>query len=108
MDLAATAGDSYLWSPGGETTQTITVTSSGNYSVQVTSGSCSGSSSVVAVIVNPLPSVTLSAFTPVCSTDNSYTLTGGSPAGGAYSGNGVTNGSFDPSVAGVGTDTIAL
>jgi len=33
-------------------------------------------------------------------------LTGGAPAGGVYTGPGVTNGSFDPGVAGVGTHTI--
>lgn len=40
----------YLWSPGGETTQTITVNSADNYSVYVTnSNGCYGTSNTVAV-----------------------------------------------------------
>jgi hypothetical protein len=35
-----------------------------------------------------------------------YALTGGSPNGGVYSGNGVSGGNFDPSVAGIGNHTI--
>jgi len=38
--------------------------------------------------------------------DTAFTLTGGSPAGGTYSGTGVTNGKFDPGTAGAGTFTI--
>ena len=34
------------------------------------------------------------------------TLTGGSPAGGTYSGTGVSGGAFDPSVSGTGTFNI--
>ncbi len=50
--LASTAGSSYLWSPGGETTQSITVASAGNYYVTVgTGGSCSSVSSPVQVTV---------------------------------------------------------
>ncbi len=59
------------------------------------------------LVVNTAPTVTLSAFAnPVCVDDANLTLTGGSPAGGTYSGTGVTAGSFDPSVPGVGTTTI--
>ncbi|HIO73579.1 MAG TPA: hypothetical protein EYN38_10800, partial [Flavobacteriales bacterium] len=36
VTITATAGDSYLWSPGGEMTQSITVTSDGPYCVQIT------------------------------------------------------------------------
>jgi hypothetical protein len=104
--LTASAGSDYVWSPGGETTQSITVGSAGNYSVQVTSGSCTGTSVDAIVTVNPLPQVSLAAFAPMCSTDAAITLSGGSPVGGNYSGTGVANGMFDPAVSGVGTFTI--
>ena len=104
--LTASSGSSYLWTPGGETSQSITVTTSGSYSVEVTSGACSGTSSASTVTVNPLPVVTLAAFNAVCSTDAAFVLTGGSPSGGDYSGNGVSVGSFDPAVAGVGSAVI--
>ncbi|MEW5846490.1 MAG: T9SS type A sorting domain-containing protein, partial [Bacteroidota bacterium] len=58
------------------------------------------------ITVNPLPTVTLADFTPVCVDAAPFTLDGGSPAGGVYSGNGVTGTTFDPAAAGVGTHTI--
>ncbi len=50
--------------------------------------------------------VNLAALNPVCVGDSAFTLNGGVPAGGIYSGTGVSNGTFDPAVAGVGTHTI--
>lgn len=69
-------------------------------------GSCPASSENFTVIVNALPNVTLAALTDVCIYHNSFTLTGGAPAGGTYSGTGVTAGSFNPATAGLGTKTI--
>src|SRR4029079_12353721 len=46
------------------------------------------------------------AFTPVCAGAAAFSLNGGSPAGGAYSGPGIIGGRFDPGVAGVGTHLI--
>lgn len=104
--LSATAGDSYTWSPGGQTTQSITVNSSGTYAVQVVSGGCTGNSSATTVSVLPLPAVTISTVPPVCVTDSSFPLTVGSPAGGVYAGTGVSAAYFDPAVAGVGSAII--
>ncbi len=66
---------------------------------------CSASATS-SITVNAAPSVSLSSFQPVCSNATSYTLTGGSPSGGIYSGTGVSSGNFNPSVAGVGTHII--
>ncbi|MBX3396857.1 MAG: hypothetical protein KF841_15985 [Phycisphaerae bacterium] len=62
VTLDAGAGyASYLWSPGGEITQTIEVTSSGTYSVTVTDGSgCTGSDDIT-ITVNANPTVTIMA-----------------------------------------------
>ena len=49
------------------------------------------------VTVNPLPTVTLSTLADACSNDADIVLSGGTPAGGVYSGTGVTAGSFNPS-----------
>lgn len=51
-------------------------------------------------------SVTLQAFNPVCSNASAFTLTGGSPVGGTYSGNGVSGNTFNPALAGAGTHNI--
>jgi hypothetical protein len=48
----------------------------------------------------------LPANTSVCSSQNVFYLTGGTPSGGTYSGSGVFDGLFFPSLAGVGTHTI--
>ncbi|MEP7163057.1 MAG: GEVED domain-containing protein [Ferruginibacter sp.] len=106
VTLTSSAATSYLWSTGA-TTQAIIVNASGNYSVTVkNANNCSATSTVTVVTVNPLPTVTLAAFTTVCSTDAAFTLTGGSPAGGTYSGTGVSAGQFNPATAGVGAFTI--
>lgn len=67
---------------------------------------CSASATS-AIVVNPLPSVSLGNFTPTCSNTTPFNLSGGTPAGGTYSGTGVSGSSFNPSIAGVGTTTIS-
>ena len=56
--LTSSAGTAYLWS-NGATTQSINVTTSGNYTVKVTNASgCQSVSSVATVVtVNPLPGI---------------------------------------------------
>lgn len=105
--LDAGQASGYLWTPGGQTTQTITVYNPGNYSVMITDGNgCSSTSLEEVITVNPLPVVSLANLNPLCSNALAITLAGGNPAGGTYSGVGVTNGTFDPAVAGAGTHTI--
>ncbi|MBP9177755.1 MAG: gliding motility-associated C-terminal domain-containing protein, partial [Flavobacteriales bacterium] len=61
---ATTAGATYLWSTGA-VTPTITVTTSGNYSVEVFSGMCSVTDAID-VTVNPMPAVDLGADVTLC------------------------------------------
>ena len=103
---AQNAGSTYLWSDAS-TTQTIVVSTTGNYSVVVTDvNGCTGTD-VIVVTINTLPTVTLTLSPSlVCITWPSYLLTGGSPSGGTYSGTGVSANMFDPNAAGQGTFTI--
>lgn len=55
--LTASTGNSYLWS-NGATTQSITVTTAGDYSVTVESG-CTSTSAATTVVVNPLSIATI-------------------------------------------------
>jgi len=65
--LTASAGASYLWSPNGETTQSITVGAAGSYGVVVTYGSgCTATAPPVTVTVNPNPTVTITGPTATC------------------------------------------
>lgn len=51
VTITADSGfDSYLWTPGGETTQSITVTAPGQYTVTVASGGC-----IESLAVNVIP-----------------------------------------------------
>lgn len=72
----------------------------------VGSGGCISYSDPQPITVDAMPVVTLNPFTDVCEGDAAFSLSGGSPAGGTYSGTGVVAGEFDPAVAGVGTHTI--
>ena len=79
----------------------------GSYTVVVKDAiGCLSQPMQVTLAANPLPVVTLSLPAAVCSNAGSFTLTGGSPAGGVYSGPGVANGVFDPTQAGIGTHTL--
>jgi hypothetical protein len=61
--LTANSGTSYLWS-NGATSQSITVNASGSYTVAVTSGGCTVTSTATSVTVNAIPSASVSAGGP--------------------------------------------
>ena len=97
VTLTASAGSTYSWS-NGATTQSINVTTGGNYSVTVTTASnCSATSQPVAVTVNSVPDATITAPSSVCASTNgdnahvtsifsgtyAWTITGGTITSGA-------------------------
>ena len=101
--LTSSSAAGNTWS-NGSTAQTITVTTPGTYTVSVTEAGCtSGASTGATVVVNPNPTVTFGTLDEVCVYDAAVTLTQGAPAGGSYSGTGVTGGQFNPATAGLGT-----
>ena len=66
VTLTASAGASWLWSTGA-TTQSITATASGNYSVTITDGSgCSATSPATNVTVYPTPAVVITGPSETC------------------------------------------
>jgi hypothetical protein len=70
-----------------------------------TSGGCTGTATATAN-VSAAGAVTFGALTDVCLNAATYPLTTGSPAGGTYSGSGVSGGAFYANVAGAGTHTL--
>lgn len=86
--------------PSGLTPGSITLTY--NYT---DANNCSGSASSTFTL-NATPQVSLGAFQDVCLQAAAFGLSGGLPAGGTYSGNGVAAGNFNPATAGAGTQTI--
>ncbi|MFM7822466.1 MAG: HYR domain-containing protein, partial [Bacteroidota bacterium] len=94
--LNTTTGASPIANPTATTTYTVTATNLAGCTAAATT----------TVIVNPLPTVSCPANLTLCLNDAALTLSGASPSGGVYSGNGVSNGVFNPATAGVGTHTI--
>ncbi len=82
----------------GSGTKTIT------YTYTSTSGCTANASSQI--VVTTQPTVTLANFQAVCNGSSPVTLSGGSPTGGVYSGNGITNGIFNPASVGIGNTTV--
>ncbi|MGB2173381.1 MAG: PKD-like domain-containing protein [Flavobacteriaceae bacterium] len=86
--LTAAGGNSYVWSPGGETTPSITVspTSNTTYSVIGTDADGCSDSATFSVIVNAVPTASVSASTPICEgEDANFTITGSPNATVVYS-----------------------
>ena len=106
-------GTQYAWTP--ETFISNTTISnpilnppiSTTYTVAISDACGNIQTDSIRVTVNPLPLVN---FTPptttFCNGENAVTLTGASPSGGTFSGNGVTGTSFNPTAAGVGNSAI--
>ena len=57
----------YSWSPGGQTTQSITVNTTGSYAVSVTNSvGCTATSATTVVTLNTPPTATINGTTSVC------------------------------------------
>ncbi|MGE0077228.1 MAG: T9SS type A sorting domain-containing protein [Bacteroidales bacterium] len=102
---AGTTGTSYLWS-NSATSQTIDVNSANEYWVEITDSHGCTSRDTIMVSINSLPTVTHTSINPVCANTESFTLTGGNPSDGIYSGIGVSSNIFNAATAGVGTHTL--
>jgi hypothetical protein len=118
MTLNETGGDatSWSWSSDGiavfssSTAQNPSISNFANgevFTVVVTDANGCTASDQTTITVNPLPVVTLILGTDeACEDETSVALTGGSPAGGTYSGMGVFGSIFNPSLVGPGVYTI--
>jgi gliding motility-associated-like protein len=109
--VSATSGGS--WSGTGITnsingTFDPAVAGIGTHTVVYTlPGGCGGVDSATVSVVAPVVA-SIATITPVCATAAAFNLSG-SPAGGTWSGTGITNtstGTFDPLTAGAGTHTV--
>jgi len=108
VTLTATSANSYLWSPGGQTSQSITVNSTGNYSVMVTgSGGCTSTSSPTAITTYALPVATVTAGGPTALLPGqTVTLTAAGGTSYLWSPGGQTTPSITVSAAGMYSATV--
>jgi hypothetical protein len=106
VTLTASSAASYAWS-NGATTQSITVSATGAYSVTVADANgCSATSAATSVTVNPLPTPTIAAGGPTtfCA-GGAVTLTASPAASYAWS-NGATTQSINVSAGGTYSVTV--
>jgi gliding motility-associated-like protein len=99
---------SYNWTsvPAGftstEANPVVSPAETTTYTVEVNDGYAIITGNVT-VNVYPVPQVSCPDDFSICENTPSFILSGSEPAGGTYSGTGVSGGIFDPSAAGVGT-----
>ncbi len=113
LNGSATGGaTTYSWSPtaglgspnSATTTASPAVTTT--YILTATDGGlCADQDTVVVTVFVPQASV--GPFAAVCNNAAPFPLTTGSPTGGSYSGQGVTNGTFNPATVGSGNINIS-
>lgn len=108
--LAASGASTYFWMPLNTTGSPIghNPTSTTTHTVIGTDNNGCIDTAYFTTVVNPLPVASLNITTSVvCVDDGTISLTGSaSPAGGTFSGNGVTGTNFSPVGAGLGSQTI--
>ncbi|WP_343307841.1 MBG domain-containing protein [Chitinophaga niabensis] len=88
-----------ILSASGTISGTPTATGTFNFTVTTSDASgCSGSRAYSITVVCPANPISFTAPSVICSNSAPIVLTTGSPAGGTYSGTGVSGGLFDPAV----------
>ena len=87
------------------TTNQIRATAAGNYRVTVTNpqGNCVRASGPVRVQISPSTVAFLDSIPPVCGSKSQTVALKGTPAGGVFSGVGITGSVFNPGASGNGT-----
>ena len=106
--LSATGATFYNWDNGlgAGTPKDAFPTTTTTYTVLGVGGNGCQNSDMVTVTVNPLPNVVLANIPPLCADGPPYTFVEGTPAGGTYSGPGVSGGQITQGIAGVGIHEI--
>lgn len=113
VQLEAQGANIYQWSPSStlssDTDSVVWAKPINNISYNVigtdTATGCTNSKSI-SISVYQLPNVSIGNFPNKCINAPLFTLTSGIPSGGTYSGNGVSNGKFNPAAAGLGQQVI--
>ncbi|MBI2259740.1 MAG: T9SS type A sorting domain-containing protein [Flavobacteriia bacterium] len=106
VTLSSNISNGIVWSPGNQTTSSITVTQSGTYFVTVTENGCTNTSDEVTILVTSSPDVTISPIPNVCDTAQNFSFTQGSPIGGIYTVNGIPTIEFNPGVQYIGENVV--
>jgi hypothetical protein len=104
--LQASNAYHYTWS-NGDTTNTTVIRASSVDSVTVSDlFGCTAKSAPIVTTVLPSPNVSLSGLSSTYCINSSPVSLVGTPAGGTFSGSGMTTNSFSPANAGAGTHSV--
>ena len=106
ITLTGSGADTYTWDNGVTDGVAFAPTTTTAYTVTGIDANGCSNTDIINISVNPLPSVSMTTIPQLCVYDVAFELTGGTPAGGTYAGNGVSNNQFDPATAGVGSHSI--
>ncbi|NUM49846.1 MAG: T9SS type A sorting domain-containing protein [Flavobacteriales bacterium] len=107
VTLTGNGGNSYVWNNGVTNGVPFAANATTTYKVIATHNNGCIDSAYVTVEVNTLPTVSFQVSSDtLCNTSPSFTLSGGVPGGGAYSGSGVSSGTFNPGNAQIGWNII--
>jgi len=101
ITLTSSSATAYAWSPGGQTTQAISVGAAGIYAVTSTAGACSSTSEPFAVVTTTRSTAGRNGTVTACPDGGAFSLfpsLEGTPDGiGTWSGpSAVTDGLYDP------------
>jgi hypothetical protein len=109
ITLQGLGGSTYTWNNGASNNIAFVPSATNTYSVVGTDANgCTNSAQVdVVVYANPTVSVSYDAFGTLCTSANNIELYGGSPTGGSYFGNFVTDNHFNAQLAGSGQHSIS-
>ena len=99
LTSSSTTGN--IWSPGGQTTQSITVSTQGVYYVSVNQSGCTATSASITVTVNPIPSAPVATSNSPVALNGTINLVASTIAGATYAWTGpnsFTSNSQNPSI----------
>jgi Zn-dependent metalloprotease len=104
--IGATGASTYSWSTGSLTNSITVPSSPATYTVTGTDvHGCTGVATVN-VTVSALPVITFSLVSDTLCVNHQNIVLNGSPAGGFYTGRGITGNTFNPLTANLGIDTL--
>ncbi len=106
ITLLGSGAASYSWTGGITNGTPFVINNQTTFEVTGTGSNGCTNTDQVTVFVNNLPNVSISAIPTFCVSHGSAVLNQGTPAGGTYSGSGITGTVFNPSVAGVGVHPV--
>ncbi len=106
ITLLGSGAASYSWTGGITNGTPFVINNQSTFEVTGTGSNGCTNTDQVMVFVNNLPNVSISAIPTFCVSHGSAVLNQGTPAGGTYSGTGITGTVFNPSVAGAGVHPV--